>query len=328
MAKITFLAVKGCMFSSISSLIDALSIANRWHQYLDPASTTPLFETEIVTLNGNSVCANGNIEIQANRAMAAVNDTDLILVPAFMQPNDVWCPENILVLEWLRTQYASDRPIAATCTGAFMLAESGLLDGKIATTNWQFAKMFQRRYPEVQLRMDRMLTEDRGLICTGASTAVFNLGLHLIRRFGSDALAAACGKAFLVDPNRDSQAPYVVFHSYKNHGDPEIREAQDWMESHFERNVPIDAIAQKVGLSPRHFKRRFRKATGESPLAYLQQVRIEAAKKQLETTQESMSEITYRIGYEDSSTFRRLFKKQTGISPREYRDKFCRLQVA
>jgi transcriptional regulator GlxA family with amidase domain len=166
------------------------------------------------------------------------------------------------------------------------------------------------------------------LICTGASTAIFNLALHLIRRFGGDALSTVCAKAFLVDPNRESQAPYAMFRSRKDHGDDKVLEAQQWMEENFARNISIDAVARQVGISPRHFKRRFRKATGATPLVYLQNVRIEAAKEKLETTQESVNEITYCIGYEDSSTFRRLFKREIGLSPREYRDKFCRITTA
>jgi transcriptional regulator GlxA family with amidase domain len=137
-----------------------------------------------------------------------------------------------------------------------------------------------------------------------------------------------CAKAFLVDPHRDSQAPYAIFQPRKGHGDEKILRAQQWLEANYGDNVVIDELAARVGISPRHFKRRFRKATGETPLGYLQNVRIEAAKEKLANTRDNVNEITYRIGYEDSSTFRRLFKKHTGISPREYRDKFCGLKVA
>ena len=228
------------------------------------------------------------------------------------------------ISEWLIDRYRRKTNIAAMCTGTFMLAETGLLDGKIATTNWQFARRFQRRYPKVHLRMDRILTEEAGLICTGAATSMYNLGLHLIRTFGSEALASVCSKALLVDPNRESQSPYSIFSARKDHGDGSILEAQEWMEGHYADNITIDAIAREAGISPRHFKRRFRKATGESPLGYLQNLRMDAAKRRLETTLDNVNEITFQIGYEDSSTFRRLFKRYTGISPREYRDKFSR----
>jgi len=328
MAHITFLALEGCFFSGISNLIDAFWIANAWHGALCDAAPQPLFDTRIVTVDGRPVRAVGNVAVHPDGAMTEVAHTDAIVIPACSSLPERGAPGLAPILEWLTCQHRRHIPLAAGCTGTFLLAEAGLLDGKAATTNWQFARQFERRYPRVHLHMDRILTEEDGILCAGATSAVMHLGLHLIRRFGSEDLAAVCAKAFLVDPNRDSQAPYTIFRPRRNHGDEEILKAQQWMEANFGGNVAIDDLARQVGISPRHFKRRFRKASGETPLGYLQNVRIEAAKRKLENTQEKVNEITYRIGYEDSSTFRRLFKKHTGISPREYRDKFCGLKVA
>lgn len=325
MIKMTFLAIDGCLFSSINNLIDAFGIANLWHRALDKTATDRLFETEIVSVDGAPVCANRNVCIHPDRAISDECAADMIFIPAFSEMVYLSAPEINSILSWIVTQYQRGVPIAATCTGAFLLAETGLLDGRIATTNWQFARMFRRRYPNVHLNIDRMITETDGLICTGAVTAIFNLALYLIQRYGGEELSSICAKSFLVDPNRESQAPYAIFRSSKGHGDDQVLEAQQWMEANYAQTISIDAVAQKVGMSPRHFKRRFRKATGATPLVYLQNVRIQAAKEKLETTQESVNEITYCIGYEDSSTFRRLFKREVGLSPREYRDKFCRI---
>lgn len=327
MKKMTFLAIDGCLFSSINNLIDAFGIANLWQRALDETAPSPLFETQIVSVDGSSIQATGNVHILPDRAMVDAGASDMIFLPAFCEMGHLAAPEMGAVLDWIVTQYRQGTPIAATCTGAFLLAETGLLNGRVATTNWQFARMFQRRYPDVHLKTDRIMTEDDGLICAGASTAIFNLALHLIGRFGGEALSAVCAKAFLVDPNRESQTPYVIFKSRKDHGDEKMLAAQQWMEANYARSISIDAVAQQLGISPRHFKRRFRKATGANPLVYLQNVRLEAAKEKLETTQESVNEITYCIGYEDSSTFRRLFKREMGLSPREYRDKFCRISA-
>lgn len=324
MARMTFLAAEGCLFSGISGLIDAFSIANLWYRALNKERSDSLFETEIVTVEGETVRAYGGIQVHPDGALEDVKQTDLILIPAFLPVGEPLTQKVGKISEWLIDRYRRKTNIAAMCTGTFMLAETGLLDGKIATTNWQFARRFQRRYPKVHLRMDRILTEEAGLICTGAATSMYNLGLHLIRTFGSEELASVCAKALLVDPNRESQSPYSIFSARKDHGDANIWEAQEWMQEHYADNIPIDAVAREAGISPRHFKRRFRKATGESPLGYLQNLRMEAAKKSLETTLDNVNEITFQIGYEDSSTFRRLFKRYTGISPREYRDKFSR----
>ncbi len=324
MARITFLAVENCLFSGIIGLVDALAIANLWYLALNPKDSAPLFETEIVTEDGNAVNAYGGIPVQPHRSVGEVERTDLILIPPFL-PNINPLPEDFdKLMDWFRSQYKRRTRIGAICTGAFALAETGLLDGKIATTNWFYARLFQRLYPEVHLMPERILTEDSGLICSGAATASFNLGLYIIETFGDEELSRVCAKALLVDPSRDSQASYIILDFQKRHRDEDVLKAQSWMETHYSDNIAMDKIAGYVGLSPRHFKRRFKNATGVSPLSYLQQVRIEAAKKKLETTKENMNEITWQIGYEDSSSFRRLFKKCTGLSPREYRDKFSR----
>ncbi len=326
MVKITFLAGEGCLPSSISSLVDAFSIANLWHQALskDPA---PLFDTEVVTVDGKPVLGNGCIQIHPHQAMEHVDQTDFLLIPAFLPVTEPMTPNIEPVLDWIIHRYKAQVPIAAMCTGVFLLAETGLLDGKTATTNWQFAKLFHRRYPEVRLRPEHILTEDSGLISTGAATSMFNLGLYIIERFGSNELSSVCSKALLVDPNRNSQTPYIIHYDRKDHRDAEIIKAQHFMEKNFSKDIAIDDVAKHVCISPRHFKRRFKQATGDAPLSYLQKVRIEAAKNKLETTLDNINEITWQIGYEDSSTFRRLFKKHTDLSPREYRDKFLRLKT-
>jgi len=212
--------------------------------------------------------------------------------------------------------------IAAMCTGVFLLAETGLLDGRIATTNWQFIDVFRKNYPRVKLKPQLILTEDNGLICSAATTAFYYLCLSVIEKYGSRELISKCSKSLLLDQNKPLQSPYIIFHNRKNHQDDQVREAQNIMERNYSENVKIDTIAENVGISPRHFKRRFRAATGHSPLNYLQQLRIEIAKNNLEMTQDTIDSITYQVGYEDSNSFRKLFKRHTGLSPKQYRDKF------
>jgi len=167
------------------------------------------------------------------------------------------------------------------------------------------------------------MTEDEGLICTGAATAYFNFALTLIERYGSRALARCCAKVLLIDPNRTSQAPYCLDLEKKGHKDAAILKAQQFMEENYASIIAVDQVAVHVGISSRHFKRRFKKATSRTPLTYLQNLRIDQAKKKLESTIDSIEEITRHIGYENSSTFRRLFRQRVCLSPREYRDKFA-----
>ena len=325
MARITFWAGEGCMFSGIAGLMDAFSIANLWQQAMGPKGAAPLFETRVVTNDGRPVRAYGGIEFKPDGALGDGPEADFIIVPPFLPHVVPLPPEEDPLYEWVRDHHGRGKQVGTMCSGTFLLAETGLLDGRVATVNWHFARMFKERYPRVNLKPELIMSEDDGLICTGATTAMFHLALHIISRFGSRELAAICSKVLLVDPSRHSQTPYMITDFDKSHGDTTILNAQFQMETRFADNLQIDDLAGEAGLSSRHFKRRFKQATGESPLEYLQRVRIEQAKKRLETTRDSMNEITWQIGYEDSSSFRRLFKRFTGLAPREYRDKFSQL---
>jgi len=328
MAQIAILAEKNCVSSSIAGIIDALSIANSWWQLMQKDSVPPLFETEIITIDGKPVTANGGIQLSPSKSIHELDKADLVLLPAFLLPFDLKNDRIKTICQWVRQHHKSGNEIACTCTGTFLLAETGLLDGKRATTNWLFAEIFKRKYPKVNLQINRLLTSDDGLFCTGASTAFMNLCLYLIEKHGSPALASRCAKILLVDMNRQTQAPYIVDDFWKHHADEQILKAQEWMELKYTDKISIDAVAKRFGIGSRHFKRRFKNATGETPLHYLQRIRIEKAKQLLENTQENINEITWQVGYEDVNSFRRLFIKHTGLSPKNYRNKFSTLPKA
>ena len=325
MATITFWAGDGCLLSGITGLVDAFSIANLWQQAMAPDGARPLFETRVVSNDGQPIRAYGGLEFKPDGPIGTATAADCIIVPPFLPHVVPLPPQEDPLYDWIRAHHGRRTPVGTMCSGTFLLAETGLLDGRVATVNWHFARMFKERYPRVRLKPELIMSEDGGLICTGATTAMFHLALYLINLFGSRELAAVCSKVLLVDPSRHSQTPYMINDFDKSHGDTAVLKAQFQMEARFSQNIQIDTLAGEAGLSPRHFKRRFKKATGESPLGYLQRVRIEQAKQRLETTRDSMNEITWQIGYEDSSSFRRLFKRFTGLAPREYRDKFSQL---
>lgn len=325
MITITLLAENGCLSSGISGCADAFSIADISWRIMGNSEAGPLFKTQIATVDGMPVKANAGILIQPDCSISEIDKTTLIIVPALFPPFDLSSPRADAVCEWLKAHHEKGALIASTCTGTFLLARSGLLSGKIATTNWQFAGLFRSMYPDVLLRIDRIFTEDQGIYCSGAATAFMDLCLHFIENFGSKDLARWCSKSLLVDPHRKTQAPYILYDFWKNHSDEVVLKSQEWMEEKFGEKLTIEDIAGKFGVSPRQFIRRFKKATGEPPLVYLQMTRIENAKRQLEISEDSVNEITWRVGYEDINSFRRLFKKHTGLSPREYRNKFSGL---
>jgi transcriptional regulator GlxA family with amidase domain len=321
-AKITFWTGGGDFFSGIASLRDAFSIANLIHQQLAGKEEHPIFKTEIITTDGRPVVSYGGFLVQPDGSIADVKKTDCVVVsPSAVNvspmPNDLH-----IVADWIKSLKKRGAIIATMSLGTFTLAEMGLLDGKTATTNWQYARNFKKRYPNITLKPECMLTEDDGIICTGASTAVFNLAFYLIEKFGSPKLVHLVSKALCIETNRNSQAPFWVSFPLKSHGDDQVMRAQQIIERQYPEIDNIDSIAGEVGISTRHFKRRFQKATGELPSRYLQRVRIEAAKEKLETTNDSIEEITWAIGYQDTSSFSRLFKQYTSLTPKTYRDKF------
>jgi len=320
--EVTFLIAENCFASGVAGMLDAMTIANLWQRELT-GREKPLFTSKMVSPNGSPVRC-GSVELVADASLAAVEDAEYVIIPPFV-PIPRWnTSDGERLTGWLTARHRDSVPIAALCTGTFLLAETGLLDGRKATTNWQFVRSFQRRYPAVQLRPEELITEENGLVCTGAATAYLNFALALIERYGSRDLARVCAKALLVDSNRTSQAPYYLDIESKKHKDEMILRAQQYLEENCASIMSVEEVAAYVGISSRHFKRRFKLATGSSPLFYLQNLRIELAKKKLESSLDSIDEITQQIGYENSSTFRRLFRQRVNLSPREYREKFSR----
>ena len=325
MPGISFVLYEHCLSSTITALIDAFSICNSLCEdsgRSNGQASSSLFDMKIAAVAKKPVLTNGGVWIQPDATFGEIKKSDLIIIPPRLfarQPNDV---ELAHILPWLKKNYQQGVRIGTLCTGSFVLAMTGLLDNKIATTNWLYVNKFRRQFPKVILKPERILTEDDGLICSGAITAMYNLALYAIEIFGSAELSRKCARILLVDHNRKSQQPYMAANFHRNHGDRQILAGQRWFEKNFARQFSIDDVANFVGLSPRHFKRRFKQATGENPLRYLQQIRLEKAKSMLETGPENIETITNEVGYEDSRTFRRLFKKYTSLSPREYRDRF------
>ncbi|MBI9075807.1 MAG: helix-turn-helix domain-containing protein [Desulfatibacillum sp.] len=326
MPHLTLLAFQNCAASAIYGCIDAFAISNRWYGQLNQGEDdgAPLFSWDIASIDGKPVEAEGRVTVTPHCSIHEVESTDFILIPGFLPPLDFIGDVPKELTAWIRRHHEKDVLVGTTCTGTFLLAETGLLDGKTATTNLKFSRYFQKLYPAVNLKPERILTEDSGFLCSGATTSVFDLCVYLIEKFGYEELAVLCSKALLMEP-RYSQSPYTIFEFQKDHTDTAVKEAQCYMEERFTTHISVEALACDLGISPRHFVRRFKSATGDSPLLYLQRIRIEAAKQKLEKTVESIEEITQQVGYEDPNSFRKLFKKTTGLSPREYRNRFTRL---
>jgi len=326
MPHITLLAYNECTTTGIYGFIDVLSMANRWHDHLNQYenATSPLFTWDIVSIDGKPLQAEGRVTVVPHCSIHDVGATDFILVPGFLPPINFIGSLPEALTEWIQRQHNNNILIGSTCSGTFLLAETGILDGKTVTTNFRFTRSFKKHYPSVNLKPERILTEDSGILCSGATSSLYDLSIYLIEKFGYKELAAVCRKMLLMEP-RHTQSPYFIFDYQKNHADLVVKKAQSHMEENFTEPISLESLAKTLAISPRHFARRFKNATGDSPLLYLQRIRIEAAKQKLEKTMQSVDEITQHVGYEDPNSFRKLFKKNTGLSPREYRNRFSHL---
>ncbi len=322
MAKISIFVMEGLHYSTLTALSDSFLMAELWHQKLSGDNRTPLFETQILTIDGQPVETSGGFVVQPHRSIKRVTQSDYVIICPFWLGKAKMSGHLGTLSRWLKILMDQGATIASVCTGSFILAEMGLLDGRRATTNWQFVRSFKKLYPNVSLEPENMLVQDGNIVTTGAVTAVYSLIIHIVRKLGSPGLASVISKVLLVDTNRPYQTPYTIFSPNKGHGDSQVLRAQQFIEKKYAEIGCIEEIAGEVGISPRHFIRRFKNATGDPPLKYLQRVRIDKARELLETTRDNVDQITWAVGYQDISSFGRLFKQYTRLSPSTYRERF------
>lgn len=268
------------------------------------------------------------LPVPVQRSINQPKQTDVLIIPSlFTDADGEWhTGRHQQVTDWIRNLYDAGTLVCSSCTGALLLAETGLLDGREATQHWAFEPTFRRNFPNVKLNAAKVLVttgDNDRIVMSGASAAWHDLVLYLIARFAGPAAARTIAKYFLLQWHSEGQAPYIEFHENTRHDDGIILNAQDWLRQNSHRPAPVETVVKRSGLTERSFNRRFRKATGLTPINYVQHLRIDAAKHQLETAQTPVDEISVGVGYEDPSFFRRVFKRITGLTPSAYRRKFC-----
>ena len=324
MKKVTVLAMHNTMASTVIGPVDVFYQAGVMWNYFNGQKITPYFDVEVVTTIGKPFKCLSGVRMVPDASIHDVQHTDLIVVSSILEIDKTLSHQGE-VIDWLKDRYRRGAHIASICTGAFVLAETGLLDGKTATTHWGFANQFRKRYPQIELKPERLITDEGDLFCSGGYNAGIDLSLYLVEKYCGHEVALQSSKSVISDIGRSSQAPYAIFQIQKKHHDDQILAVQEWIEENFDHNFNYDTLARKNGMSRRTLERRFKAATGETPLTYQQNIRVETAKRLLENGNRSFDEITYRVGYEDSSTFRKVFLKQTRLRPAEYRKKFQRV---
>jgi len=284
----------------------------------------PRFHVRTASIHGRSVSSLYPLRLKPQGSIRDIKKTDIIILPA-SSDNTLRIARNPELLSWLRRWHARGAHLAGICSGVAFLAEAGLLNGRQATTHWAVANSLRERYPKVRWRPEQFVTEDGRLFCSGGVYAAIDLSLYLVEKFCGHEIALKTAKSLLVSMPRGRQTGYAMLPLSRPHADDKIRDAEEYLRAHFDRDVSIDAIAGRAGMSPRNFIRRFKTATGRLPGAYLQALRVTAAKEMLENGAASIQEVCAKSGYEDIAFFRNLFKRHTGMTPAEYRSRFARM---
>ena len=286
----------------------------------------PPFRAQIVGAVAGPLMGVSGIPVPVAEGVADIAHTDIVIVPSIVLGPAGWkrgrSPE---IVEWARAMHDRGALLCSACSGIFLLAETGLFDGRDVTVHYDYAAHLQAAYADVRIHPERalMVTGDRDeLITSGASTTWHDLVLYLTGRFAGASVAQEAARMFALQWHQDGLAPYMVFEGRSGHGDAVVADAQDWLRTHFSVPTPVEQMVVRSGLAERTFKRRFTDATGVSPLAYVQRIRIEEAKRRLERSEESVEAIGWHVGYEDPAFFRRLFKRVTGLTPASYRKRY------
>jgi len=322
MVDVTVLFLKETFSSTAVGPMEVFRHAGTLWNILTGKSQHPYFQVTTASADGHLVECDGPIYIKPMAAIRDVRKTDLIFIPTTGLGIDDVVERNAPVVPWLKRWHKRGAAIASVCSGVGLVAETGMLDGKRATTHWALAERFREKYPKVKWMPELMVTEDRGFFCGGGVHAALDLSLYLVEKFCGHEIALESSKALLIETPRAWQAGFAVIPLKTEHNDEAISLAQDWLHENFHRTFPLDAPARRAGMSLRNFVRRFKEATGDSPLAYLQKLRVAAAKRLLENDHRSMQEISDAVGYQDVAFFRSLFQRHTGVSPSAYREKF------
>ena len=282
----------------------------------------PLFDIQLVGLSKQTTQRDGLFTIKPDCLVKDVAKTNLIIIPAIHGQFPKAVDDNKEFIPWIVQQFNNGAEVASLCIGSFFLAATGLLTGKQCATHWRYANEFRALYPGVKLIDDKIITDDKGIYTSGGAYSYLNLLVYMIEKYTGRDVAILIAKAFGIDFDRTLQSPFIIFQGQKAHEDETVKKAQEYIEKNFEEKITVDQLADEFAVGRRSLERRFKKATCNTVTEYIQRVKIEAAKKDLETGRKNVLEVMYDVGYSDVKAFRTIFRKITGLSPIEYRNKY------
>lgn len=324
MKNITILIPENAVLASIN---DPRNIFVSVNQFLQAEGKPAAFNVQMVGLTKEVKLHDNIFTVHADATIDEIEETDMVFVPALSGDMQTALELNKGFLPWIVKQYENGAEVISLCIGAFLLASTGLLNGKRCSTHWLSANDFRAMFPEVELVDDKIITEDQGLYSSGGASSYWNLLLHLVEKNVSREMAIRAAKYFAIDIERDSQASFMIFNGQKGHEDDAVKKAQDFIEKNFEDKITLDQLSDMFAIGRRSLERRFKKATNNTVMEYIQRVKIEAAKKRFETSRKNITEVMYDVGYTDNKAFRSTFKKVTGLSPIAYKNKYNRSAV-
>lgn len=313
--------------NTIASVVGAYEIFTTANEYWKGSGgyrtgKKELFKIELAGISKKAEFYDGLFSVKPQTNISAITKTNLIIIPSLVRDYQKAGKGNQLLIEWIAKQYKKGAEIASICTGIFMLASTGLLNGKACSTHWYVADIFRNRFPNVDLQTDKLITDENGIYTNGGSYSFLNLVIYLVEKYYDRQTAIFCSKIFQIEMDRQSQSAFTIFTGQKLHGDEMVKKAQAYIENKLHEKISIEELSSKFAVGRRNFDRRFIKATGNTPVEYLQRVKIEAAKKSFETSRKTINEVMYEVGYADVKAFREVFRKITGMSPLEYRGKY------
>jgi transcriptional regulator GlxA family with amidase domain len=308
--------------NNLSSIVGAYKIFTRANAYWKQSGRNELFTIDLAGISSTVDFYSGLFTVTPNKQIQDISKTDLIVIPSLNHNYEQAVKANGQLIEWIEQQYKNGAEIASICTGAFLLASSGLLDGRTCSTHWAAADTFRTLFPKVDLQADRLITDENGIYTNGGAYSFLNLVIYLVEKYFDRQTAIYCSKVFQIEMDRESQSAFTIFTGQKQHGDEMVKEAQAYIESNMQEKISVEHLSARFAVGRRNFDRRFIKATGNTPVEYLQRVKIESAKKALETSRKTINEVMYEVGYADVKAFREVFRKVTGMSPLEYRKRY------
>jgi len=308
--------------STVACIVGTYEIFISANKYQERNGKKELYKIELVGSSKKSEFENGLLTIKPHIDISAVTKTNLIVIPSLVRNYQTAINGNKLLISWIEQQHNHGAEIATMCTGAFMLASAGLLDGKNCSTHWSAADTFRTLFPEVNLQPDKLITDEKGIYTNGGAYSFLNLVIYLVEKFYDRQTAIYCSKVFQVEIDRITQSEFAIFSGQKQHDDEIVQKAQAYIENNLEEKITIEDLSSKFNVGRRNFDRRFIKATGNTPIEYAQRVKIELAKKAFETNRKTINEVMYEVGYSDVKAFREVFRKYTGMSPLEYKGKY------